>query len=970
MTDTCKTLSRVAILISCIAASQVAAQDKLGDSLEQLNRRQDVKLVFDPSLVAGKTVDLGAVDLESGDPETLLRILLARTDLGIQKTSNGTFVIVRLSESRSDAPDNSESVPREAPQDRIEEVVVYGFRGQTQQAVASKRDANEIAEFIHADVVAQHPDYNIADAIRRVSGVVTIFDEDEGRYVAMRGMDADFTYVTMDDSALAALDLGGGFGGGRRVLLEAIPSFAIKTVEIKKSFAADRDGQGIGGHINLLTRSAFDTEGIYSSNFATVGYYDSTDYPTSDNGPSYRFESAFSNSFGADRQFGVLATVAYMFKDRDQERSSPGNYRFFTSDLQQVDDPSSGNYDFAVPRFIVNRGYRNEIERIGGLFKLEFQPTDRVYAFLEHQHFQQNDNEERTGLFPNAGSLAAWDGQFYTIEGADITARLQAWDIEKTVTSTLGRLELEMNEDHSLRLSASHSGSEWTEDAPRTAFFTSRVVDYRGEPGSDSRSTRFYVDDPDSAFFDTDQFNRFDARHRFDKETEDVAEFALDYAFNAGNRDSGLGFKSGLRYRRTDREFDRDQFRYRQGDDFDLRLTDYVLDDGFIPFQATYPIIVMDVDRLTALISSDPQGRPGQFRLDEGWSNARSRDDDFAVKEDVLAAYALGVHEGERHRFEVGLRIEQTDVQALANQDLTRISEVSGEVVTLVEEGSAERSGQYRTVLPSLGLMYDVREGLRLRSMFSQSIGRPSYSSIAGTVSIREDEITGETFIEEGNPDLNPRVSNNYDLSLEYYYDQGRSLVSAGLFYKDIEDDIFVRTSTQGLETRVRPENVESSSTYGLELNVVKNSFDFLPAPWDGLGFSATASFIRARMQVDDGTELKFRPEQPETIYNASLFYESGPIEARLTLNHTGEHAVAVNLGTPYLTRWEQDFTQIDAALTYQINDEWRVRLQGRNLTNEERIINEGPGQRLIWDYSQFGPQYWLGFTYKPGFGG
>ena len=82
--------------------------------------------------------------------------------------------------------------------DSLEEVVVRGYRAQNQLAIDAKRGDLRIAEYLLSDDIGQQPDYNIADSFRRVPGVQTIFDEDEGRYVSIRGLNPSYTLGSMD----------------------------------------------------------------------------------------------------------------------------------------------------------------------------------------------------------------------------------------------------------------------------------------------------------------------------------------------------------------------------------------------------------------------------------------------------------------------------------------------------------------------------------------------------------------------------------------------------------------------------------------------------------------------------------------------------------------------------------------------------------------------------------------------------
>ena len=77
-----------------------------------------------------------------------------------------------------------------------EEIVVTGTQLRNQKIIGQKRDADFIGDFLTADGTGKLPDFNLADAIRRAPGVNTIFDEDEGQFVALRGLNADFVHTT------------------------------------------------------------------------------------------------------------------------------------------------------------------------------------------------------------------------------------------------------------------------------------------------------------------------------------------------------------------------------------------------------------------------------------------------------------------------------------------------------------------------------------------------------------------------------------------------------------------------------------------------------------------------------------------------------------------------------------------------------------------------------------------------------
>ncbi len=101
----------------------------------------------------------------------------------------------------------------------------------------------------------------------------------------------------------------------------------------------------------------------------------------------------------------------------------------------------------------------------------------------------------------------------------------------------------------------------------------------------------------------------------------------------------------------------------------------------------------------------------------------------------------------------------------------------------------------YDGTYPSVHVTYNVRENFLARVAFAQTYGRPDFTNIVPNSTIDEFDLEGVAVdptqihgrINIRNTGLKPWSADNYDLSLEYYTDQG-GLFSAGVFYKEIRD--------------------------------------------------------------------------------------------------------------------------------------------------------------------------------------
>ncbi|MGB1327875.1 MAG: TonB-dependent receptor [Porticoccaceae bacterium] len=102
------------------------------------------------------------------------------------------------------------------------------------------------------------------------------------------------------------------------------------------------------------------------------------------------------------------------------------------------------------------------------------------------------------------------------------------------------------------------------------------------------------------------------------------------------------------------------------------------------------------------------------------------------------------------------------------------------------------QTGKYSVFLPNLDIKMNITDDLVGRVSASKTITRPSYEQIKSGVSAAVSYKYGNLGASTGSPDLLPIISNNLDLSAEWYYDDA-SYLSVGWFKKDTSN--FIGTS-------------------------------------------------------------------------------------------------------------------------------------------------------------------------------
>lgn len=841
------------------------------------------------------------------------------------------------------APAAAQTSASPAEELEAEAIVVTGARLQNQRAIQAKRDATIISDSISQDEIGRQPDFNIADAVRRIAGVSTVRDEEEGLFLSIRGLNPDFTFVTLDGGSLAALDAG---SPGRRVSVETIPSTVISRTDVLKTRNAAMDGNTIGGQVDFTTRSAFDEPGFFFVGSGSIGTFTADNFDRQDNRPAIRLDATTSTRFGPDGQFGIVVAASYFRRDQDEERA-----------LQFYDGRTG------APNFPIWNGIESPQTRWGGFAKLEWQPTDRMHLAVSGNYFEQVDDFQRASLVLGSNT--------FTTTGATsgVGTALYAHNIESLVTRDVkqhyglwSNLRYDFSDSTQGRLRASYSNGEASFGSNLDNRSDIRFV-YTGPAGSNNYSYEVFGPDrvPEIRFVSATSVNDL-ANYALNRITSNVRATsgeALDLEGVIEHRfgDSGLELEVGARLRTLERRVN-DENRF-----FNLTAATRPTLAQFGRFSESYtapgaPQRAVVIDN-RAVLDFFNQNRPS---FTEVATPANLLGNDFTIREEVVAGFVALGQDGDRLDWNVGLRLEATSIDASGFSNLIAADRSFRPIAD---------SNDYRNLLPSAGLTYSLAENFLLRAAYSRALGRANLPDLRVLPSV--DEVTGVTTVTGGNTQLLPRIADNFDMSLEYYFDGGQSLLSAALFHKRIDNEIFVIDQTvtgPGGPLVVRqPVNAEQSRLTGFELSLVKNRLDFLPGFLADFGVSANFTHIIAdatlRSTAGAAREIDFLSEQPGNLVNLSVFYQSGPIEARASYNYTDRFASLINAANPDGDSFVQPFETIDAQIRLEVIEDVSLVLDGRNLTNAKNFTVTGPAASRIADFSEFGRAFFAGVAFR-----
>ena len=281
-------------------------------------------------------------------------------------------------------------------------------------------------------------------------------------------------------------------------------------------------------------------------------------------------------------------------------------------------------------------------------------------------------------------------------------------------------------------------------------------------------------------------------------------------------------------------------------------------------------------------------------------------------------------------------------------------------------------SNSSKKFLPSFGLKYAFRDDIQARFGVSKAISYPdlgnirNYTSIYPVLNVINDPVTGMAqsatisyAANAGNPHLKPMESVNYDSTIEWYFAKGGS-VFAGVFYKDLSNffaNASVPTSftNRGVTRTVNVDmaiNQGNAGVTGFEFGY-QQFYDFLPAPFDGLGAQFNITLLDQSGTVpnsglDNSNPPDTSPDSAptpifkvplqglsDTTFNLVGMYEKGDISVRLAYNWRSEYLLTTRDVITQLPIYSDASGQLDASISYKLNDNFKIALEGSNLTDE-----------------------------------
>lgn len=862
---------------------------------------------------------------------------------------------------------------------RLDQFVVAGEREGNAQAVTLQRLSTGVKSVVSADAFGDLAG-NPADLLIRMPGVEGQWVDGDIRYVRIRGMSRNLSTVTVNGNRAADA---GSAGSTREFQFEQSNADAIERMEVVKSPTPDMDGDSIGGAVNLVTKSAFDSspERRIRGSVGTIWRpFDVRE----DKWPEPRsYALSYSEVFGG--RLGVAVNLGY---------------RIFPSLLDQSQQAHQSLANgVAGPAYTYSVGFQDARilrTRWGTNLRLDYKLSDRVRVYLNgalntsHEHKTDYlstwaTNQTVAGVDAN-GNLTGTGGITPGYTDSFTAVRAVA---ASTVTLRPQYLN-KMNDSSNVQIGAVHRYPGL--DLDYDVYKSFSETDYPGtrEISYTARGIGFTIERKDEPYFPS-------LRQTAGPDLTQLSSYT-DYVFNNNQRNGQdryrgaavnltkrfdtvvpASIKTGARVREQERMLRDTSYRgtYVGADGVaGLNPATGRNDDDLAQFGRGRPLPDTLVNRYPNLPYAQFPGEgrqgidqvfarnPSHFREDivRNISTNLTGNQDFSER--ITAYYLMGNVELGKLSILGGFRIEKTEVegvgavQTITPEERARRAAWVGVVTeaelrrrTLAEySGKTTRTGDNQDVLPGLHFKYSPSRNVVARLSYATNIGRPSIGQLIPRTNVNDETRTLST----SNPSLRSQIADNFDLSFEYYFEPA-GVFSAGVFLKEIKRFIYTAggaTVASGSDngfggdysgyTLTTQYNGGASKVKGLELNY-SQQFTRLPGIWSGFGVYATYTRMQSEGQYESGGGLASTTEMPDFnpfIANGGISYIRNRLTVRVQFNYAGRYLRAYN-ARQSLLQYNVMRRSLDVKTRYGLTKNLDVYLDVSNINNDPDVATE-----------------------------
>ena len=860
----------------------------------------------------------------------------------------------------------------------MEAVNVTGLAQGQAKALSQQRSAGNIKNVVSRDQMEKFPDQNVADVLQRLPGIALESDHGEGRYVQIRGAEASLNTTTINGVKVPSPE------DVRKISLDIIPSYSLGSVEVTKAITPDMDGDAIGGHVNLITKNAFDYDGQFMEAKVAGGHRPL--YGKSGSMGAFTYGNQFM-----DGKLGLIVSSSYEFNDMktDNIELEWNDEYEFVSDVVDSEEDETYVVDEADGTIINDmqlKNYALSRERIGITTGLDYKLAEnsKLYLNLITNTYTDKENRNRLRYRFDKSVDEETPGSGYTnVTSNSGTANLARITRELKSRSSISKINsFSLGGDHALgNIKAdwafTQSYAEELRDPSLNAEFEAKDINMNYEFSDNNH--------PQITSFTDDEGSAFD-QHDLSAYELDAIELEGNYIPNAkspnGNLVSGddqviafnlamplslggangeikAGAKLSSKKKKSDVsgaevwEWDGDDDLIMQGFDMDIEGDEY-MDGNYVHTHG------MDVDKLRDHMSANL----GSYNILPMYEDAIL--ETWDATEDITAFYGMANMRMGKINFIGGARVEQTSTEY--NSWAGAVEDAEDAELSLDESLSqfftAQKvSKEYTDVLPMFHVRYAVNNRMMVRAAYTETIARADFASLVPFIATDGDDA------EAGNPELESAHSQNIDLMLEYY-PSGLGIFSFGYFSKAIDNYIYtavlqdatIRDGAKVYDEVVMPVNGENATLSGWEMNFVKN-LDFLPGPLSNLSLYFNYTSTTSEADYGDMREKSTFPGQAPATGNLSFAYETSKLTARFSQSIADQYIVEVGEDADEDIYYDPA-NRLDFSMSYNINSKLTLFADILNITNVPHVYFMGDASKPV-EKEVYGATMKIGTSYR-----
>lgn len=844
---------------------------------------------------------------------------------------------------------------------QMDTFTVASVREGNAASIVQQKKAVNVTNVVTSDAFGNIAKGNVGNFLKRIPGIAGTTDEVDTENILVRGIAANFTSLDIDGTRTA-----NGSPDGRNQSAAGIPTDLIERVEVIKAAKPETDADSLGGRVNLITKSAYDRQGR-SITFRAATSYSMTygsDVGRRDGDPfAPSFAGTYSDVFsvfGGKKNLGLIAQANH---ERILEVRGTTAWNFGsaasnsgTIPAGQLDYPQFNNVSVALHEVVrsaaslrgdlkvsdrltvggtvgwsthENNMWRSRNQLAAGVVNVPLS-TDPYFTVIDGARYRAiRETRDQTTDKTTARFNAKWRGAEDLKVDFDLSYELAERRENRESLNPTSRLRL----NYALERRAEQTDPRWPSIRVITGPYSGNTVTTTAAPTSFLAINPFADD-----FSDANDASVFFRNHNTDNE---IFGTRVDVTKKLRTR-LPIELKTGLRYRSDITKANRDELNGALNvttSSFLRDLSGFLDDDwnlggaigrypvGFVPDEKKLSTIgaayVGSPDPLTAW-----NFNPAVFTINNGNTRGNSLLNDRKIWEEITAAYVQGeVELSKKLRVLGGVRLERTDIE----RSIPLRNRKAGVAGTLAEfTGRTRDAKSYDNWFPSLHGRYELSPNLILHASYSTTIGRPNFGDLLAAADANADT----RIITVPNLELLPQESQNYDLSLEYYFEPV-GVLSVGVFRKDITNyavslnfDVSAQeaealygapispgdTGTWEVRSKV---NDGDAMVQGVEFNY-SQQFQFLPGALKGLGIFANFTLLETEGTYTRGSGGAVTTDLANFIprtANAGLNYAYGRYDLRLQWNYTDAFPESVDINNPLIRnkwrgeRWAFDFT-------------------------------------------------------------